>query len=1149
MSALFDPYHKWLGIAPKDQPPHHYRLLGLENFEEDLQVIEAAADRQQGFLRRYQSGEHAAECQKLLNEVSRARLCLLKGASKAAYDAELRARLEGGNEFADVEFTAETSGDVVSETGIRQNLRSQSGQASFGALGLVVPSVIGGVLAVSLVAGVMYFRGGPTQPPANSPAGQTPVKIAQATREKSERPRQAQEDPAPFEPVAEPESAPLPSDGSDDVKAKFFGGSRRQRTSSQNEAKSPGGKLVDVTPSPRQKQADSDLKAGETVDLLPLVDLQRDVGSGTVTREGSSLKTGNNGYCQFSIPIKVPQEYSLLVELETTLKAQAACVIFPMQAGLATSMWGNNKGDTNILAVDGVTFINYRLPEYPRDRFVERPVITSGRTKLQYVVRRNHLQVSCNGELLYNWRGDTRRFVPVPEWPSPIKRLALGSHGTVYKFHSVKLTQLSNSKSPFKPARPPANGDLLAIVDPERDTTSGFWTQAGSVLTSTPELPNAIRFPAQLPADFEFRTVVERQNSGEILEISLPVQGAPVVLAIDGYRGTGGGIELIDGKRYDHNPHFLKYESYKLPQGETATIQGQVQGRHLTVEINGKPYLDLDVPEAKAGPPEVRRPTWLTYDESLQLALSTDSIFKVYEVRFRALSDDSQKFPKLDVAKLKGASQSPAGKSKPERAAVKTALMPVAVPVPEASARQAATSKVRELFAEDFSKAKKDSEKSALAAKLETMANDSSADPAERYACLDLARDFAAEAGDVERAFALTDKLSSEFEVKGLELKTALMRTLAPKVKGPLLNKELVGKVLPLIDSLMESDQFAQAIEMSTLAGTMAVKAKEKAIQADAGELKKAAEELGKQFAVADAARKTLASSPDDPAAKVAWGRWLCLRKHNWEEGLPLLAGSSHVQLKGLAERDLKAPASKTPMIELGNDWLTFAKSEKDHSEALFADRAMFWFQRALETSAGLEKNRTEQLLAKALEVRDWNSPLVGLLDQVEKKVQQGRYTKATYTFSVHGDPFEMLMDPPGVLVGMNYALWSKGSGEGSGIIKAIQPVYFTKLGLRSDVWRGDPQGAQQLIEVRARPGYAINGLACQIRSGVLQLTFARVTRNGLDAGRTYQSTSTGVQVQNAETPFLVMSGTQPIIGLLGHADSWLNGIGAIFTK
>lgn len=87
---MFDPYHKWLGILPKDQPPNHYRLLSIELFESDLDVIESAADRQMGFLRQFQSGEHAAAAAKLLNEIATARLCLLKPKSKAEYDEKLR---------------------------------------------------------------------------------------------------------------------------------------------------------------------------------------------------------------------------------------------------------------------------------------------------------------------------------------------------------------------------------------------------------------------------------------------------------------------------------------------------------------------------------------------------------------------------------------------------------------------------------------------------------------------------------------------------------------------------------------------------------------------------------------------------------------------------------------------------------------------------------------------------------------------------------------------------------------------------------------------------------------------------------------------------------------------------------------------------
>jgi len=43
MSRRFDPYHRWLGIPPHEQPPDHYRLLGLARFEAEADVIATAA--------------------------------------------------------------------------------------------------------------------------------------------------------------------------------------------------------------------------------------------------------------------------------------------------------------------------------------------------------------------------------------------------------------------------------------------------------------------------------------------------------------------------------------------------------------------------------------------------------------------------------------------------------------------------------------------------------------------------------------------------------------------------------------------------------------------------------------------------------------------------------------------------------------------------------------------------------------------------------------------------------------------------------------------------------------------------------------------------------------------------------------------------
>ncbi len=88
--SVFNPYHVWLGIPPEEQPPNHYRLLGIAPFESNADVIATAADRQMIHLRTFQSGKRSDLSQQLLNEVAAAKVCLLNPAKKAAYDEQLR---------------------------------------------------------------------------------------------------------------------------------------------------------------------------------------------------------------------------------------------------------------------------------------------------------------------------------------------------------------------------------------------------------------------------------------------------------------------------------------------------------------------------------------------------------------------------------------------------------------------------------------------------------------------------------------------------------------------------------------------------------------------------------------------------------------------------------------------------------------------------------------------------------------------------------------------------------------------------------------------------------------------------------------------------------------------------------------------------
>jgi len=90
MPESFDPYHKWLAIPPEDQPPSHYRLLVIDAFEQDEEVIANAAEQRLSHLRILEMGEQGATATELIKEIKAARSCLLDPQTRSSYEAQLR---------------------------------------------------------------------------------------------------------------------------------------------------------------------------------------------------------------------------------------------------------------------------------------------------------------------------------------------------------------------------------------------------------------------------------------------------------------------------------------------------------------------------------------------------------------------------------------------------------------------------------------------------------------------------------------------------------------------------------------------------------------------------------------------------------------------------------------------------------------------------------------------------------------------------------------------------------------------------------------------------------------------------------------------------------------------------------------------------
>ena len=168
-SGNFDAYYKWLGIPPSEQPPTHYRLLGLVNFEEDSDVIDSAANRQLAYLQQCSTGEHIARAQEMMTELSAARLVLLNPQKKKKYDAKLKAKLKQEEKseevLTDIPFTPAPTIDTNSTTSSTSPRRRKSSQ------GMMITFGLFGGMITALALWFLVFK--PDGPPEEDPPPRT----------------------------------------------------------------------------------------------------------------------------------------------------------------------------------------------------------------------------------------------------------------------------------------------------------------------------------------------------------------------------------------------------------------------------------------------------------------------------------------------------------------------------------------------------------------------------------------------------------------------------------------------------------------------------------------------------------------------------------------------------------------------------------------------------------------------------------------------------------------------------------------------------------------------------------------------------------------------------------------------------------------
>ena len=536
---MFDPYRKWLGIPPRDQPPNHYRLLGLELFESDLDVIEGAVERQMGFIRRHQSGEHAADASRLLNELANARLCLLKPNAKAAYDAKLQAELSSPESAApELPFVNQSLQiDAAPRRPAAKKQSSRTGRSDGLPRELLIAGGAAGVVVLLVIVFLMSSR--PKLPIDSAGQGRTKPKAADSSAsDRLPSPRVSPEKPEPAFPAIDKSLLWQPA----------------------NVATEP---------------------AGPPIDLLKLVDLNRDVVSGAWQQTSSGL-TGTH-QSRIYLPAKTPEDYQLKFVVERHEGADTITFGFMMAGRQGLVSFDANRATVSGLFVDG------RDPGSNATTVHEAFFQEQSPATIVLTIHPGHFHASFNGRKVIDWHGD-------PERMFLHTGVAMGSRETpLITIANAKYTISSATLTPIgpvvetRPARLRNDVELIPLFDMERDADRGVWTIHKDTLTS-PESPSRVYLPAVVPEEYTVSSTIElsaEHQSDAWLTVGLPVGNSFCHFVL---YSRGVGLNLVNYAHWSHGPTNRPGPFFK--PGVPVKVDCTVTKAGVRVELDGRTMVD-----------------------------------------------------------------------------------------------------------------------------------------------------------------------------------------------------------------------------------------------------------------------------------------------------------------------------------------------------------------------------------------------------------------------------------------------------------------------------------------------------------------------------------------------------------------------------
>ncbi len=296
--------------------------------------------------------------------------------------------------------------------------------------------------------------------------------------------------------------------------------------------------------------------------------------------------------------------------------------------------------------------------------------------------------------------------------------------------------------------------------------------------------------------------------------------------------------------------------------------------------------------------------------------------------------------------------------------------------VPDAASLGVAERQINNLLGKDL-KSTSAEIRAGAAAKLLAKAEGAGSD-IERFAMLKAARQAAASAGDATTALSAMRQTVANFAVDAKALRAETISALGKNVRELFDAEITLDEALAMMKEAAREDLYPAAMMIGNEFKPLADRMKASEVAADFTSEAKRVRELGAEFPRVKQALGKLATAPDDPAANLLVGRFLCLRKNDWESGLAMLARGNDAKLKALAAAEIEAMAVKKAGAEVNGEealkvadgWWDYAATQPEALRVLTQAHTSEWYRIAAASVGGIKKLHIEERLAAATKAK-----------------------------------------------------------------------------------------------------------------------------------------------------------------------------------